>query len=154
MNILVEATYLAHEGGTKFYEAISFWNSEDNRGVLIKRWGKMTQRNGGGECKVEPFGDVRQLQDGYAKILNDKNKRGYSRARPDFDYLNGSAVYAKRSEFISATANHFAGSGVEFSVYSLLGIKDLLVREDEEADDIVIEEPKPEPIRDANWGSW
>ena len=75
MTLHIQSTYMDHSGGTKFYEAVLV--SGESRSMLIKRWGKVELRKGGGETMVmvdTPGACARE----YASIVAAKKKRGYS----------------------------------------------------------------------------
>lgn len=152
--ILVESRYLTHEGGTKFYEVIQLYNVSQRRFVSIRRWGKMTASDGGGDVKIESYGDVRQCQNASVKILNEKEKRGYSRATPP---LSGLALADKiySSRVLEKLKVHYHDRDVATQVVSLLGIHEMREIEDTGIIDEGIDEPtKPEPERGGDWASW
>ena len=54
-NPTIEAVFMNHSGGTKFYESVAIWSSERNAGVHIKRYGSIGASHsvGGGQLKVD-----------------------------------------------------------------------------------------------------
>lgn len=150
--ILIEPRYLTHEGGTKFYEVIQLYSVIQKRFVLVRRWGKMALRNGGGETKIESFGDLRRCQQASDRILADKSKRGYSRATMGFG-LHG-VERTSADKLRAALSQHYNDRDAVEQIVSMLGSDETASHVDSE--DVIEEgfEVKPEPVRDADWGSW
>ena len=80
MTYSIETEYLEHKGGTKFYETVLI-KEENGPGLLIKRWGAIALKNGGGQTKYDRgmHSIVTTERD---KILREKTsaKSGYERA--------------------------------------------------------------------------
>jgi predicted DNA-binding WGR domain protein len=152
----VSAKFMAHEGGTKFYEVVALWNESEKRGALVRRWGKTSARVGGGEIKIEPYGLKSQLDTSLRAALAEKSKRGYLE-RP-FEHvgktIHGVVMCDGPNAFIEVARSTYGANimAVLKSVFSEASGSSA----DEE--DIVVEEPvkvvKPEPVRSQDWASW
>lgn len=152
--ILIESRYLAHEGGTKFYEVIQLYDVDRKRFVLVRRWGKVVMRNGGGDTKVESFGDLRRCQQAAGRILVEKNKRGYARAAAGIGGLH--VVERIRSDKAAQElSGHYNDRATVSQILSMLGLDDEM--SSPKFENVIIQEGfelRPEPVRDADWGSW
>lgn len=153
MAIIIEPKYMVHEEGTKFYEVITFWNDTLKRGVLVKRWSKVANARGGGECKIEPIADVRKLHETKQKTLNDKGKRGYG--FNNFVFGLHDEAGAKSDDKAANLINYHYKNGENYQIFQALGIEQFAKAEgSQEQDEVVILEPTPEPERGDTWGSW
>lgn len=73
----VESVWMEHEGGTKFYETVLF-TGDSGLAMLVKRWGSMDKKQGGGQVKVHQ-GSAAEMRSEAAVIYNEKtsSKKGY-----------------------------------------------------------------------------
>lgn len=154
-----KATYLLHESGTKFYEVVQLYNADERKFVLVKRWGKVAARVRGGEIKVEEYQSALKLDAAAAKVVRDKESRGYAQTKPDtagaLHNRNGS--YTSEKEFAGTVNMHYGpnGSRVESAILGHAhGASASSDDDDEDSSDVVVEEPQPEPDRGETWGSW
>ena len=75
----ISETYLAHSSGTKFYEVLVI-SDGDCQFVTLRRWAEMKhRRSGGGEVMVEKWASADIAHYHAAKIIKDKEKRGYGK---------------------------------------------------------------------------
>lgn len=121
----VKTVYLEHEGGTKFYECVLLQSADNRPAMLIKRWGPMGKKKGGGPTKIER-GSGFQMRASFNKILAEKRAKSYLEASTLSGYglhcSNGIKVStaALQSEAkkhygdpvdANAIADHFGGFG-------------------------------------------
>ena len=155
-SVVKSSVFLQHEEGTKYYEVVTLWNHDSEQGVLVKRWGKQSSAFSiGGELKVQPFADERKLSADAHEVINAKLKRGYKNAdSPHGLHLSINLIYGA-SRVIDQVVSHY-GSEESYDIYKHLGTEKFIfgVGETDDVDDVVCEEPPPEPVRDASWGSW
>ena len=151
--IHVQATYLVHAGGTKFYEVIAFSNVDAKKFTLVKRWGKLAAADGGGECKVETYSTQRKLEEAAGKIISSKQGRDYGIATSAHGFNPMGVSYNRAEDFNDALSRHYSSGGAVAEVLIGMGIEDLAPREWEE-NEVVSETPEPEPERDEDYGSW
>jgi predicted DNA-binding WGR domain protein len=156
--IHITPKYYLHESGTKFYEVMEIWHPDQNRFLLVKRWGKVTARFGGGEHKIEPYLGQRACSAAADKIIHQKEGRGYARTPLDWGLHAGATTFLP-STIEKALKSHFDNYAVLAGIMHQLGLEmgahmDTAVMD--EADDIISEEPAvvPEPVRGEEWGSW
>jgi predicted DNA-binding WGR domain protein len=149
-----EITFLAHEGGTKFYEVAQLYNADGGKYILVKRWGKMGQRVRGGEIKIEEYNSGSRLRVAADKALRDKQSRGYSIIKPDAGGAlhTHNSSYTSEAEFKDTIVMHYGPNGPR--VFANLTGQSTYSVDDERDDSIVVEEPQPEPDRGNTWGSW
>jgi len=149
MTIHIEPRYLAHEGGTKFYEVIQFYNVDAKKFVVAKRWGAMGKS---GEVKIDAYPTQRKAQQEAEKIIRSKEGRGYAIASKNSGLHGLSTDSLGNDELSRQLRNHYR------SDYANAIASGLLIEEVEaisvEEDDVVVEEPMPEPERGEEWGSW
>ena len=75
----VSETYLTHITGTRFYEVLVI-SDGDCQFVTLRRWAEMRHcRSGGGEVMVEKWASADIAHHHAAKIIRDKEKRGYGK---------------------------------------------------------------------------
>lgn len=149
-----EATFLEHEGGTKFYEIVRLYNADAGKFVLVKRWGKIAQRIRGGEIKIEDYRSARAVDLAADKTAREKMSRGYSLAKTDTAGAlhNRSGSYTSEMEFGGALAAHYGPNATRIGQAITGKVLDESVAEEE--NEIVVLEPEPEPDRGNTWGSW
>lgn len=76
MSIVLNLEYLEHTGGTKFYETVRLTDPDADRSILIKRWGPINNKHGGGQCKIER-GGADAMHQAQRRIINEKLRGGY-----------------------------------------------------------------------------
>lgn len=158
----VEANFLKHDGGTKFYETIAI-HSDGGSSLLIKRWGASAKQNGGGQLKYER-GSKSVVNQENLKILDEKRRGKVGQGRyvdtPVMHGLNASKGTAFDSaNLLDRVQRHYSdGSDVALEVARYFSIDVDLPAVDNDPSDIVTlgEEPeaKPEINRGAEWASW
>lgn len=155
MTILAVPSYLAHEGGTKFYEIVAL-SANGGKGpfVLVKRWGKMDARRAGGEIQIETATSHRELLGMLEKYRNAKQKRGYSVSTANWGLYGTDSSAVPEAAVKTLIMAHYGKNA-----RAVLGALELYtgVR----ADTIVVDEmpevaaaPVPEPDRGEGWGCW
>lgn len=154
--ITTEPRYLEHEGGTKFYEVIEFWNPDDKKFVLVKRWGKIGTT---GETMIEEFNVMRACNAAAEKILKSKMSRGYAKSSSS-EGIHGRSRSFAENEVMPILDTHYKSTPFIRKVIDQLNLNKIqgmtadMMIVDELADDIVVEEPGPEPDRGESWASW
>lgn len=154
--ITTDPRYLEHDGGTKFYEVIEFWNTDDKKFVLVKRWGKIGTL---GETMVEFFGTMRACNSAAEKILKSKMGRGYEKTS-SVEGFHGRGRSFTETELIALLGTHYRSKPFTTKVVDGLGLNALIQGLEidtvvfDEASDVVVEEPGPEPDRGESWASW
>jgi predicted DNA-binding WGR domain protein len=151
VEILVEARYLKHGGGTKFYEVIEFYNVVAKKFVLVKRWGSLNSKYGGGGTKIETYNDIRQCQDAAGKILREKRSHSYDITREIFG-LHGAKSDVDTDALRPTLVSHY-NIGTADKIVSALDV-DFAPSGHALVDDVVDEESAPELERGDDWGSW
>lgn len=150
-SIAVNAIYMRHSGGTKFYEVVQFYNDQARRYVLVRRWGKMSAKVSGGETKIEWFASRHQCTIAAERIVSEKAGRGYHRESGDFG-LHGIPLVVVE-EVQKALGIHYANKDAQDLILTQLGLN-----VSGAPHGWVLEEEtpvaQPEPVRDADWGSW
>lgn len=149
-----ETTWLTHESGTKFYELVRFTNPDAKKFTLVKRWGKLAAADGGGECKIETFASQRAMEAASDKTRQSKEGRGYSIASTTQGFHGLSVSYNRAEDFNDAVSKHYSSGGALSEIMVSMGIEDLEPRIEPEDNEVVSEEPTPEPERGETWGSW
>jgi len=151
MKIHIESKFLAHEGGTKFYELVEFWNSEQGKYVVVKRWGA----NGSvGQKSVEGFPVLRKAQQVADRTVSSKVNRGYNITSSSYGLhgLGVSELSVENGDLGRAIQNHYGSTD---EIWEALGLFEILLPADDVTEaDIISEEPEPEPERGEEWGSW
>ena len=151
--IHTESRYLVHEGGTKFYETVVFHNADAKRFALVKRWGK-TGATGGGEILVDTFTTARAAQAAGEKIIASKMKRGYQVAANTHGFHGSDGPFKTVEAFIAAVGKHYLVETSRRSVLAAMMLDNADVPEVTEENEVISEEPTPEPERDEDFGSW
>lgn len=157
MSIRVVGQMLDHESGSKFYEGIYFENSKSRECVLIFRWGKVSERDsGGGQTKVE-IASPAKVSEAYRKKIREKEGRGYSDSRRGIGFGNSIDPDMLRIEL----GKHYKDEDVIEQAIIALGVTDIATATQKDMDhlfgkdnDVVVEEPAPEPVRGDDWASW
>ncbi len=160
MSILIDAMMLLHEGGTKFYEVISYWNDDTKNGACVKRWGKIGLRDGGGEIQIVGSGafDFTGVKNEASKIIRAKMNRGYAKDSQYKARKGGLYDSSPMSEgqFDGQVARHYNATSAD-KVRSALGLSGSGVVNSEAipADDQIQSElTEPEVERGEEWASW
>lgn len=151
-----EPAFFMHEGGTKFYEVIKFYNADAGKFVMVKRWGKSSSIHAGGEVLIEQFKSARGLDAEADKVMRDKGKRGYNPQGPTTGCpLHDRGTGFKESDDLltQLTAHYGANADRVFREVTddWTALSDAAASDD---DDVISEEPTPEPDRGDTWGSW
>lgn len=146
-----------HESGSKFYEVVEIWHPDEKRFLLVRRWGKNSALEGGGEIKFEPYLTLRLCNAAAEKLIDSKEKRGYERVSSGWG-LHGCSSTTVPGKLFDTLKRHYNAETAEH-ICSLLGVPAKPFFDFDEPydeNDIVVEEPvlTPEPIRTAEWGSW
>lgn len=162
----VTTEYLEHDGGSKFYETVLI-AEENGPAILIKRYGKIANKMGGGQTILER-GDLRSREVERDKILADKRKlragKGQYRdaVRPTFGLHkiggktpSGKPKLIEEGALIGAIQAHFGASDARaitdyFAITDISGDPDFAV----EAQAVIEEEPAAPIERGESWGSW
>jgi len=152
MEILVESEYLDHQGGTKFYEVVQLLNVEKKSFVVINRWGKIAERAGGGQVKIEKYRDARQCHEAARKKLDSKRHREYfnsvlKHGLHDCQKVDSDTLPLWLGE-------HYRDTDNIDRILGELGVANVVGQILDEVNDIIVEEPAPEIIRGDDWGSW
>lgn len=150
MTVHFEGKFFEHEQGTKFYEVFQIWNADEGVFLMVKRWGKMGST---GEVQVLPCRNHRVMEAEAHKLIQQKEKRGYFNTPASFGLFGLRSV--KTDELSHAFSVHYGvNSGKIAQHFNLLAGQEATTVIVDEASDIVVEEPTPEPERGGSWGSW
>ena len=151
MTYSIETEYLEHKGGTKFYETVLI-KEENGPGLLIKRWGAIALKNGGGQTKYDRgmHSIVTTERD---KILREKTsaKSGYGRVAKSgalHTWHGRNDLDAGRLEAL-AKQHYGADTAAYVKDYFGLGSTAEIVDETPPA-----REPEKPIERGETWGSW
>lgn len=154
MSVIVEAKYMAHEGGTKFYEVMQFYHVEAKRFMVINRWGKIQDREHGGQIKIEKFTDVRQAQDAANQKIQEKSKRGYVPTGAPFG-LHSGPKQLKADAIRLRLGGHYRNVELIDAIVAYLDVPDELAHlATDTADDVIEETPEAYVPRGDDWASW
>lgn len=158
----VSTAMLEHDGGTKFYEMVVV-EEQGGPAVLVKRWGTMAQRNGGGQTKVDVYANRTLAWNELVKTLREKERARGDKGQyvkvstpPSFG-LHRVAASVKRltgAVLMESLKDHFASSDISQIIRPFnLDLSDLAP---DVLNDIIEEFATPEePVeRGENWGSW
>lgn len=149
MSIHIEPRWLSHDSGTKFYEVIQFYNLEAKKFVVVKRWGPVSKA---GEVQTVECANARKAQQEADKIIKSKLGRGYMVAQSSAG-LHGMSTHSMNEEaFQKALRSHYRLDQAN-AIAETLALGTVVATVADE-DDIVVEEPAPEPERGEEWGSW
>ena len=156
ITVVHEGTLLMHEGGTKFYETMVFHAPDAGQHILVRRWGKESALTAGGEIKFVVLPNARKAQSAAHTVITQKEGRGYEK-RSTFHGLHGYGGIIDRSNLESLLRAHYGAANAKLILNEFIPelrgtqVTGAII---DEADDIVIEEPAPEPERGETWGSW
>lgn len=156
VEIDVQTRWMPHEGNTKFYEVIQFHNEAAGRFVVVRRWGKLVGKLGGGEVKIETFDTRRRCLEAAERIASDKAGRGYERTHEVFGLHSLNGFVVSDADLADTIAAHYMNSDAFHHIMASLGFE---VAGSRVVDNFAIEETpmaehEHEPARDADWGSW
>ena len=162
MSILIDAQMLLHEGGTKFYEVISYWNEDTKKGIYVKRWGKVSARDsGGGQIDIRDgvtFLDFSSVKQKALDIIRSKKNRGYdtdSMYKPRKGGLYDSSPMSE-GQFDGQVARHYNATSAD-KVRLALGLSSSGAVNSEAIpvdDQIQSEVTETEVDRGEEWASW
>jgi len=149
MTYKIDTNYLEHSGGTKFYETVMI--QEDNGpGLLIKRWGAIALKNGGGQTKYER-GTHSVVAGENNKILAEKRKKGYDNATKSGALHTWAGKEVDAAMLAGLVKGHY-GRDTEDYVKDYFGLNGSapVVNEEPPAP----KEPETPIERGETWGSW
>ena len=150
-----EPLYLEHEGGTKFYEVITFNNPDIGFHVTVQRWGPIAQAKKGGAIKCVSAASTRSALASAEKTIKGKKNRNYHPTDAGFGLHGMARHFASRGDFTAALSSHYSHDQVT-AILSAIGLPHSTV------DTIIIDElaeappalPPKELDRGQTWGSW
>jgi len=154
----VEAKYLEHDGGTKFYETVRIVG-DGGKSILIKRYGPIGKRLGGGQTKIEYYASEGAAKSAQREILNQKSaprpgKGVYKFAEAKFGFHIVGPKSLSQTGLRETTMKHYNETTDREAVSEYFDY--FAMTPGVPAVDIVdttkIEEPPI--VRDGNWGSW
>lgn len=157
MTYTIHTEYLEHSGGTKFYELVMIQEDSDGPCMLLKRFGKLADRIGGGQVQVSR-GNLTACSAEFQKTLDAKLKgktgqgRYETKSRPEYGLHKRNSQIILGAVLHKYTDEHYPSQHAA-SIFSYFDLK----TEDyaEPSADIDPEDTKPEaPATDASWGSW
>lgn len=148
-------TFMTHEGGTKFYEIAAFACDATHRFVMVRRWGKMSAKNGAGQTKLETLASASALQANVASALRDLTgtKRGYNIDGLSTGIKSGTDTFAD-DMMEEALISHYQDNDTVKGVMSRLDLMSRVDRPVAEIKKTPPSPPKPEPVRSVDWASW
>lgn len=158
-----EPFLLHHEGGTKFYEVITFNNPDLGLHFVVQRWGSMAHVRKGGAIKVHSTPSARAALSYAEKTIKSKQSRGYSQVSSTHQLHGIKRNFDSLASFHAALATHYTPTQLgEINLaikhkHKVAGFGIDRVWVDEAGDVIVAAPPSapaPEIQRDDNWGSW
>jgi predicted DNA-binding WGR domain protein len=163
----VYATFLRHDGGSKFYEAVLI-HDKAGPAMLIKRWGKTGQDAAGTGQTMVTRGTFDSQRAEYDSILAEKHRWRAGKGQ----YLDDSALSKHGYHTISLAAgvteastkqvrdnlDHYVDSEVQSAIEVHFGLGDVDDIVAATGEDVVIEGEieinEPEPDRGTGWASW
>lgn len=156
ISVVHEGTLLMHEGGTKFYETMLFHIPDAGQHFLVKRWGKTSALSAGGEIQFSIFPNARKAQAAAQTVIRQKEGRGYSKRGVAIG-LHGYGGTIDNSNVQAQLTTHYGAVNATLILREFIPelrrtqATGIII---DELDDIVSEEPAPEPERGETWGSW
>lgn len=144
-----------HTGGTKFYEMFLF-SGPDGGSLLVRRYGKMSQKEIGGQEKIEECSGSTGDRE-FRKIANEKGNKGY--ANP-LDLEPGPRMFIRADKSVDLedqTQTERFEKAVEriFDESLIARIYDACRARPMEPEVIIAREPEPTPEeRGDRWGAW
>ncbi|MCL2874805.1 MAG: WGR domain-containing protein [Betaproteobacteria bacterium] len=149
--VLTDTCYMEHEGGTKFYEVVRFSIIDDDRHVVVFRYGKMKDSRRRGQTKVEQVYSLAAAQNKLGAKANEKNKRGYKSMLLSANPNHFAKAFAADNTYANLL-NHYDNQNTVGAIMHYLGLGHVVCPEP--LYDGVVDVVKPEPNRGADWGSW
>lgn len=156
-----EPFLLYHEGGTKFYEVITFNNPDVGLHFVVQRWGSMAHVRGGGAIKVHSTPSARAALSYAEKTVKSKQNRGYSQVSSTHQLHGVKRNFDSLASFHAALATHYTpaqlGEINHAIKHKIGGVKVDRIWLDEAGEPIAAQPatvPVPEIQRGDNWGSW
>lgn len=156
-----EPFLLHHEGGTKFYEVITFNNPDVGLHFVVQRWGSMTHVRSGGAVKVHSTPSARAALSYAEKTIKSKQGRGYSQVSSAHRLHGLKRNFDSLASFQAALATHYTSTQlgeINHAIkHKIGGIEVDRVWVDEAGDAIAAQPatvPVPEIRRGDDWGSW
>lgn len=150
----VNAEYLRHDGGTKFYEAVLI-REQGGQAMLIKRYGSIDKMNGGGQTLIER-GSPFMMSAAYQKIIEEKSrmrpgKGRYEAAKLDWGVhkLDGMPVGAG---LLGISLGHWHDKDDRSAIYSYFNLGRDTTASGISTDIDLPDEP--EINRGAGWATW
>jgi len=153
--IRVTHKYREHAGGSKFYETVLFEDLGGGPSVLVKRFGKVAQRCGGGQYKIENYNNRAEAVEADSKIWKEKGKpkeySGPAALTHGFGLFSGgvSSEYSNKSALFRDTAGHYADD--EGAANTIIDFLNLAATSNDP-------QPKPivawKPTETEDFGSW
>jgi predicted DNA-binding WGR domain protein len=148
--ITVTPIAMLHEGGTKFYEVVTFANHDDGHFVEVRRWGKVEQlKTGGGQVSVDSHPTQSSMAGSADKQIRAKDKGGYRTERSVHGFHDKGGYDYTANKVSFGLNSHYSGNHRD-AVRNALGIGGVAPADDAPA-------PKREeaPVdRGEQWGSW
>jgi len=147
---VISTNYLEHQGGTKFYETVLI-REEGGPALLIKRWGSIALKNGGGQTKYER-GSHAAVAHERARIINEKMGKGYARGPATGRMHQANDAEIDAPDLLGRAKSHYGSETTEY-IAEYFGLRT-------DATAAVVEEapapqaPEPEVERGESWGSW
>ena len=155
----ISTTYHLHSGGTKFYETVKISDIPGGQHMLIKRYGSVDKRHGGGQVKIEKYdGRMSACSAELSEIIASKqkgNKDGhYIAASLGWGLHSAGSKTYEGNEFERAIRSHYSfehASAIVSHFASPTSVTNVETVDDDIVDTSVME---PEPDRGEQWGSW
>ena len=148
--ITIESKFMMHESGSKFYEIITLNAADIGQHIVVKRWGKASAQNGGGEIQVHTYPSARKAGAAADTVKRQKEGRGYAHQAggPGLNSFGGQLTSGNVAHFLET---HYGKNNARailsnFNDERIRGLQATTMVLDE-ASDIVSEEPVPEPER-------
>lgn len=160
----IDAKYLEHSAGTKFYELVLISDEKAEKFMLIRRFGAIKLRSSGGQVKAQTFSTAHAARAEMVDLLREKEsvRKDGRYEEKAFNYGLHHLVTSRvgghsypRERVIDEAESHYKNHsstmreiGEAFSGDTFIALPDELE---------IVEEGKPEvaPIkRDEDWGSW
>lgn len=144
-----------HVGGTKFYEMFLF-SGPDGGSLLVRRYGKMSQKENGGQEKIEECSGSTGDRE-FRKIANEKSNKGYSNP---LDLEAGPRMFIRADKSVDLESlkdtERFEAAVAEVFDDSLIArIYD--ATRTMKMEPVIIESRAPEPTPEERgdcWGAW
>lgn len=146
-NISVQATWMEHEGGTKFYQVFFIRSEKTGRAVSVNHWGSIGKLGAlrfhrpvnGGDTQVKPGHQA-------SVTISAKQKRGYSVVdTAEFPICDAEELEQR----FGADLTH----NIQVALMMMLPADDSPTDETETIPKVA-KAPEPEPERPASWGRW